>query len=178
VKDKEIKARQCRRAFFIGVNIYNKIVFIMITYVKRNNKLVPIGEGRVYKKSNLILKEDGNGVDANIGTANGIQQAQMKAKQLMNKNAGVTSASLDAGKADGQTDSQSGEGVKLELPINATGKQLAQAQRMTKDQSADDTQITFKKDSNSTTNESRIFEMRRNSIPFTKKEMTRFLKSL
>lgn len=153
----------------------------METFVKKNNKLVRIGEGRLFRKGEIMLKEDGAGIDANIGTANGIQQAQMKAKQLMNRNPGVNSASADAGKLDGQNDKTSGEGVKLEVPINATGSQLAQAQRMTKDQGADDTQITFTKDNPSdgnSTNESRIVEMRSNSIPFSKKELTNFLKSI
>ena len=146
--------------------------------VKRNNNLINLGEGRIYSKSQLRLNE----LDANIGTANGIQQAQMKAKQLMNQNAGVDSASVEAGKADGQNDTNSGEGLKLEVPVNATGNQLAQAQRMTRDQSADDAQITFTKPQTSSssmdTNESRIIEMRRNSIPFTKKELHKFLREI
>ena len=152
----------------------------METFVKKNNKLVRIGEGKLLKKSEILLKEE-NGVDANIGTANGIQQAQMKAKQLMNRNPGVNSASADAGKIDGQNDADSGEGIKLEVPVNATGKQLAQAQRMTKDQNADDAQITFTKDNGNngtSTNESRIVELRRNSVPFSKNELTKFLKSI
>ena len=152
----------------------------METFVKKNNKLIRIGEGKLLKKGEILLKEE-NGVDANIGTANGIQQAQMKAKQLMNRNPGVNSASADAGKIDGQNDADSGEGIKLEVPVNATGKQLAQAQRMTKDQNADDTQITFTKDNGNngtSTNESRIVELRRNSVPFSKNELTKFLKSI
>lgn len=152
----------------------------METFVKKNNKLVRIGEGKLLKKGEILLKEE-NGVDANIGTANGIQQAQMKAKQLMNRNPGVNSASADAGKIDGQNDADSGEGIKLEVPVNATGKQLAQAQRMTKDQNADDAQITFTKDNGNngtSTNESRIVELRRNSVPFSKNELTKFLKSI
>ena len=77
----------------------------METFVKKGNKLIRIGEGKLFKKGELMIKEDSAGVDANIGTANGIQQAQMKAKQLMNKNPGVNSASADAGKLDGQSDS-------------------------------------------------------------------------
>ena len=146
--------------------------------VKRNNNLINLGEGRIYSKSQLRLNE----LDANIGMTNGIQQAQMKAKQLMNQNAGVDSASVEAGKADGQNDTNSGEGLKLEVPVNATGNQLAQAQRMTRDQSADDTQITFTKPQTSSssmdTNESRIIEMRKNSIPFTKKELHKFLREI
>lgn len=146
--------------------------------VKRNNNLINLGEGRIYSKSQLRLNE----LDANIGMANGIQQAQMKAKQLMNQNAGVDSASVEAGKADGQNDTNSGEGLELKVPVNATGAQLAQAQRMTKDQSADDAQITFTKpqasSSSMDTNESRIVEMRKNSIPFTKKELHKFLREI
>jgi len=152
----------------------------METFVKKNNKLIRIGEGKLLKKGEILLREE-NGVDANIGTANGIQQAQMKAKQLMNRNPGVNSASADAGKIDGQNDANTGEGIKLEVPVNATGKQLAQAQRMTKDQNADDAQITFTKDNGNngtSTNESRIVELRRNSVPFSKNELTKFLKSI
>lgn len=148
--------------------------------VKTNKGLRNLGEGRIYSKMELRLNED-NGIDANIGTSDGIQQAQMKAKQMMNRNPGVKSASIDAGKADGQSDTTSGEGLKLEVPVNATGQQLAQAQRMTKDQSADDAQITFTKtqgQNGNSTNESRIVEMKRNSIPFTKKELSSFLKSM
>lgn len=142
--------------------------------VKKNNKLMSLGEGKIYSKSQLTLKE---AIDANIGMANGIQQAQMKAKQLMNQNPGVESASADAGKLDGQADRSSGEGLKLEVPVDATGQQLSQAQRMVKDQSADDAQITFTKPQSQSVmnNESRIIEMRKNSIPFTKKELHKFL---
>ena len=151
----------------------------METFIKKGNKLVRIGEGKLFKKGELsLIKEDG--IDANIDGANGIQQAQMKAKQLMNKNPGVTSASSDAGKLDAQKDTNSGEGLELKVPVNATGNQLAQAQRMTKDQSADDAKITFTKEnpSDGMTSESKIIEMRKNSVPFSKKELTNFLRKL
>ena len=152
----------------------------MQVLVKKGDKLLKLGEGRIYSKSELKLNEV-NGFDANIGQANGIQQAQMKAKQLMNQNAGVTSASADAGKLDGQKDTQGGEGIELKVPVNANGQQLAQADRMVKNQGADDAQITFTKPQDSSsfgTNESKIMEMRKNSIPFTKKELSSFLNSL
>ena len=72
----------------------------------------------------------------------------------------------------------------MRVPVNANAQQLAQAQRMTRDQSADDAQITFTKpqDSSSSLNngmsESRITEMRKNSIPFSKEELNNFLNSL
>lgn len=151
----------------------------------RNNQLKNLGEGRLVPKTALTLKED---VDANIGTASGIQQAQMKARQLMNQSPSVNSASADAGHLDNQTDSNSGEGMKLELPVNANGKQLAQAQHMVQDQSNDDMQVTFTKPQingqiqGEGTNESvkakKLVEMRNNSIPFTKKELNVFLSTL
>lgn len=153
---------------------------IMRVFTKRNNRLV---EGVPYRKSELRLSED---VDANLGSANGIQAAQMKAKQLMSKNPNVNSASADAGKLDGSADSSSGEGMKLQLPVNAKGSQLSSAQSMIRNQSNDDMEIEFTKDTNSTdsqdqANESlkeRLANLRENSIPFTKKSLTSFLKSI
>lgn len=120
-----------------------------------------------------MLKEDG--LDANLGMSSSIQAAQMKAKQMMSKNPTVTSASADAGKLDGQMDSQNGEGVRLELPVNANGKQLAQAQKMVSDTNADDAQITFTKNQDSMTTESRLSELRANSVPFSKNEINEII---
>lgn len=152
----------------------------MRVFTKRNNRLV---EGVPYRKSELRLSED---VDANLGSANGIQAAQMKAKQLMSKNPNVNSASADAGKLDGSADSSSGEGMKLQVPVDAKGSQLSSAQSMIRNQSNDDMEIEFTKDTNSTdsqdqANESlkeRLVNLRENSIPFTKKSLTSFLKSI
>jgi len=70
--------------------------------------------------------------------------------------------------------------MELKLPVNATGQQLAQAQHMTKNQNNDDMQVTFTKPQTNgeIQNESRIMEMRNNSIPFTKSEFKEFLKRL
>lgn len=141
--------------------------------VKTNRGLKSLGEGRVYSKKQLMLKEDG--LDANLGMSSSIQAAQMKAKQMMSKNPTVTSASADAGKLDGQMDSQNGEGVRLELPVNANGKQLAQAQKMVSDTNADDAQITFTKNQDSMTTESRLSELRANSVPFSKNEINEIM---
>lgn len=152
----------------------------MRVFTKRNNRLV---EGVPYRKSELRLSED---VDANIGSANGIQAAQMKAKQLMSKNPNVNAASADARKLDGSDDSSSGEGMKLQVPVDAKGSQLSSAQSMIRNQSNDDMEVEFTKDTNSTdsqdqANESlkeRLVNLRENSIPFTKKSLTSFLKSI
>ena len=150
----------------------------MKIYVKKNGKLNILGEGKIYSKSQLRLNE--GGIDANIPVSDNLKQAQIKAQQMINRDPSVTSASADAGKLDGQKDTQSGEGLQVKLPINANAQQLNQAQQMTKGQNADDVQITFDKSKPTSDNlgESRIIEMRKNAIPFSKKELSSFLKEI
>lgn len=154
----------------------------MRVLVKNDNRLVEIGEGKIFTKSQLKLNED---VTASLGMANGIQAAQMKAKQIMAKNPNVDSASSDAGKLDGQADQSTGEGMKLQVPINANGSQLANAQSMVKNNSNDDMEVEFTKDTpsdNDMNNESREYDrlrdLRENSIPFTKDSLSKFLRTI
>lgn len=150
----------------------------MEIYVKKNGKLTTLGEGKIYSKSQLRLNE--GGIDANIPMSDNLRQAQMKAQQAINRDPSVTSASADAGKLDGQKDAQNGEGLQVKLPINANAQQLNKVQQMTKDQNSDDVQITFDKEQPTSKGlgESRIIEMRKNAIPFSKKELTSFLKNI
>lgn len=152
----------------------------MQVLVKNGDRLYSLGEGKIYSKKQVKLKE---GLDASIGTANGLQQAQMKAKNAMAQ-PNVTSASGDLGKMDGQNDSNTGEGVKIQLPVNASTQQLNNVQSMAKNSANDDMEVEFVKNDASTnngTNESiqnkKLVEMRRNSVPFTKKELSDFLAS-
>lgn len=155
----------------------------MEVLVKTDNGLQRLGEGKIFSKKQLKLRED---IDASLGSANGLQQAQQKAKKLINSNPSVNSASADLGKLDGQKDTSSGEGTKIQLPVNAPASQLNQVQQMSKNQGNDDVEVEFTKNdsssSSSSTNESRknrkLMEMRYNSVPFTKKELSSFLKSL
>lgn len=155
----------------------------MEVLIKTNNGLQRLGEGKIFSKKQLKLRED---IDAAIGSANGLQQAQQKAKKLINQNPSVDSASADLGKLDGQKDTSTGEGTKIQLPINASATQLNNVQQMSKNQANDDVEVEFTKNdasnSSSSTNESRknrkLVEMRYNSVPFTKKELSSFLKSI
>lgn len=155
----------------------------MEVLVKTDNGLQRLGEGKIFSKKQLKLKED---IDAAIGSANGLQQAQQKAKKLINQNPSVDSASADLGKLDGQKDTSTGEGTKIQLPINASATQLNNVQQMSKNEANDDVEVEFTKNdinnSSSSTNESRknrkLVEMRYNSVPFTKKELSSFLKSI
>lgn len=151
----------------------------MEVLIKTNNGLQRLGEGKIFSKKQLKLRED---IDAAIGSANGLQQAQQKAKKLINQNPSVDSASADLGKLDGQKDTSSGEGTKIQLPINASATQLNNVQQIAND----DVEVEFTKNdtsnSSSSANESRknrkLVEMRYNSVPFTKKELSSFLKSI
>lgn len=155
----------------------------MEVLVKTDKGLQRLGEGKIFSKKQLKLKED---IDAAIGSANGLQQAQQKAKKLINQNPSVDSASADLGKLDGQNDASTGEGTKIQLPINASATQLNSVQQMSKNQANDDVEVEFTKNdtnnSSSSTNESRknrkLVEMRYNSVPFTKQELRSFLKSI
>ena len=152
----------------------------MRVLVKNDNRLIELGEGKMFSKSQLKLNED---VTASLGSANGIQAAQMKAKQLMAKNPNVDSASSDAGKLDGKNNQGSGEGIKLQVPINASGSQLANAKNMVNNKY--NMEIEFTKNTpndNNTNNESkeydRLKDLRENSIPFTKDSLAKFLRTI
>lgn len=147
--------------------------------VKRNGNLKKLGEGKIYSKRDLTLNE--NGVDAYLGSAEGAALGQKEAQKIKNTNPNVRNVTTDAGKLDRQNDTQSGEGMEFRVPMNANASQLAQVDKLAKDPRADDVAITFtdeKPGTSDSTNESRVFEMRKNSIPFTKSELYDFLKTI
>jgi lipopolysaccharide export LptBFGC system permease protein LptF len=149
----------------------------METFVKKNNKLVRIGEGKLLKKGEILLKEE---VTANGGEANGIQQAQMKARQIMNKNSGVVdSVVTKAGDTDNQKDK--GEDITVSADVNSSPGQLTNIAKQLPDNANlkfYDKNKTNGNNGTTSTNESRIVELRRNSVPFSKNELTKFLKSI
>ena len=138
--------------------------------------------GRV-RKSDLVLREQ-NGIDANLTSAPNVTQAVIKAKETMNRNPNVSSVSADAGKLDGSSDMQSGEGMKLQVPVNASGQELSTAQTIVKSQNNDDMQIQFTKpvtngqvqDDNSVSES--VNQLRRTMPEFTKKDFDQLLKSI
>ena len=138
--------------------------------------------GRV-RKSDLALREQ-NGIDANLTSAPNVAQAVIKAKETMNRNPNVSSVSADAGKLDGSSDMQSGEGMKLQIPVNASSQELSTAQTIVKSQNNDDMQIQFTKpvtngqvqDDNSVSES--VNQLRRTMPEFTKKDFDQLLKSI
>ena len=128
-------------------------------------------------KESLSLKE---GIDANIGTANGVQQAIVKAKETMSRNPNVTSASADAGKIDGQADQGGSEDLELKIPSNAQGSTISKVDNIVRQQDKDDMKVTITKpvSPNNTSPEMTTESLRRNSAEFTKKEFKKMLQML
>jgi hypothetical protein len=151
--------------------------------VKKNNKFVNLGEGKIYSKRQLRLNEDG--FVATAPNVKDVRQFVTKGSKMMNQNPNVKSVQNQLGQMDHQNDASTGEGLKISLPANATGAQISKVQNMASKPENDDMSIDLtpstsntSSDSSSMTNESRIIEMRRNSIPFTKKELHKFLREI
>lgn len=131
----------------------------------------------IYEKRELTLKEfyDSNAAQAGANVAsmpqaNGVQQALQKARNIFQNNQTIDKVAGDAGHIDGQKDTSSGEGFKIEIPANATGGDVAQAEKVVRDPSSDDAQIVITKPTpNGSANE---------SITFTKTQLNEFLKSI
>ena len=151
--------------------------------VKKNNQLVNIGEGRIYSKSQLRLNE--NGFVATAPGVKDVRQFVTQGSKMLNQNPNVKLVQNQLGQMDQQKDSSTGEGLKVSLPANATGAQISRVQNMASRPENDDMSIDLtpatsntSSDSSSITNESKIIEMRKNSIPFTKKELHKFLREI
>lgn len=155
----------------------------MITYVKKNNRLVPIGEGRLYTKKELLLREFGGETNNNnkITLTSDSPQKETadahvtKAKQELPKIPGNNAYHIDAEKLYGATPKQNPMGTnqpRQSVTVSLKDPNLPQEVR-TNAANGYDTNIE-----ESVNRKRSIDEMRRNSIPFTKKEMTRFLKSI
>ena len=149
----------------------------MRVYTKIGNRLY---EGNVIRKRNTLLREDD--VAASLDSEPSIRQAQVDAQKKIHGNPSVTAATIDAGKADGQHDTNSAEGSTFEVPINASSSELDAAQKMANQQSMDDMQIRFvdpkAKQEGRKYRKDTIYEMRRSGIRFSKKEFSDFLKKL
>lgn len=157
------------------------IIFIencvdMVIYLKESDYNRLIAEGKSYKKSQIRLREN---VDANIASAKNVTDAITQARQNISNNSNVNTSSIEAGKMDGKQNTQSGEGMKLQVPINASGSELSSLQNIVKNPNNDDMQIQFTKPMNqgTTTTES-IDYIKKSAIPFTKKELSSFLQTI
>ena len=126
-------------------------------------------ECKGFKKKDLVLKE--GQIQANLPSAQNLEQAKREARNILTQNPSASGVTGDLGKFDGQQDAESGEGVKIQVPVNAPSSQLTPLQDMTRDERNDDVSIEFvdTKNNNGVGGMSESFKKR--LVPFTKKEL-------
>ena len=147
----------------------------MKVYVKKDKVLKLLGEGKVYSKKDLVLKEEeavGNVAYApNLSTA-AMTANQQAAKTPANKVQVISGG--DLGNKNGQT-----RDVKVGFNTHDVNARHEVEQMVNKSNNPDKIDVVM--DTNPLTQSldgSTLDEMRANSVPFTKKELTAFLKSL
>ena len=155
---------------------------------KNNNRLLVLGEGRLVKKGNLFLKEDyGDGKVALTLNPSGqdvrASSVQMAAQNMLNKVPQATSVTVNADDIEGvsvpnysQSDPRSDAVQKLNVR-NANGAAVQNAAKnggTIEIDKADPQQTAME----SKKKDKRLVEFKKNSIPFTKKEMFNFLRSI
>ena len=161
----------------------------MKIYVKKDKVLKLLGEGKVYSKKDLLLKELNAGVKPVAAAPTNITTTgdffNTAAQNEHNPALGGTSAQL--GQLNNKAEKNNGEGVEFHLPSNPTGAEKEVVRNAANNSALRDATVTVGDeasgvDSNLQTNSVAprkvMDEMRTNSVPFTKSELTEFLKSL
>lgn len=138
----------------------------MRIFTKTNNGLKHLGEGRIYSKSQLKLTEDA--IKADIGGADNIDDAIRQSKDIMNRDSNVSATTVTG---ISKTNSvQNPQRPKMQISQTAdTQTKAAVSNMLSKNAGKVDLEVTESK---------RISEMRKSSIPFTKREMTDFLREI
>ena len=155
----------------------------MKIFVKKDNGLKQLGEGRIYSKSQLKLNEFTNGKVSLTLNPNGqdvrASSVQTSAQNMLHQVPQATAVTVQANDIDGVTaptfspSDPRNDTVQNIAAKNATGAAVQNAAK-----NGGTIQITKDDPQNNGLGESRIIEMRRNSIPFSKKELSNFLNSL
>ena len=156
----------------------------MKVYTKKNNGLRLLGEGMVFSKKDLLLREDGdNGNNPLIGDATpGDEQVQGASglKNIVDKktseNPTADGWSTELGNLNGGT-SQQGEASGV-IKISRQQLNNPETQAMLNRTKITDPNMQVTVMNNSVTPRRVMDEMRANSVPFTKTELTKFLKSI
>ena len=157
----------------------------MKVYVKKDKALKLLGEGKVYSKKELVLKEAVGNVPyaPNLSTA-AMTANQQAAKTPANKVQMISGG--DLGNKNGQK-----RDVQVAFNTHDVNARHEVEQMVNKSDNPDDIDILMDTnpltqssdgsttlDTNSVTPRKVMDEMRANSVPFTKSELTAFLKSL
>lgn len=154
----------------------------MKIYSKKNNGLRLLGEGRVFSKKQLVLKEDGITLTSTASTTPG--QALSTAPSVLSKAPTNTkSIVIPNNQLDGNP-KDNGPTLKLNKSTAQTADGKRAANNFVK-QNPDFGSVEIENDNgntqtlnNSVAPRKVMDEMRKNSIPFTKSELTRFLKTI
>ena len=155
----------------------------MKIFVKKDNGLKQLGEGRIYSKSQLKLNEFTNGKVSLTLNPNGqdvrASSVQTSAQNMLHQVPQATAVTVQADDIDGVTaPTFSPSDPRNDTVQNITAKNATSAAVQNAAKNGGTIQITKDDPQNNGLGESRIIEMRRNSIPFSKKELSNFLNSL
>ena len=156
----------------------------MKVYVKKDKALKLLGEGMVYSKKDLVLKE----AVGNVAYAPNLSTAAMTA----NQQAAKTPANKVQMISGGDLGNKNGQKRDVQVAFNThdVNARHEVEQMVNKSDSPDDIDILMDTkpltqssngstlDTNSVTPRKVMDEMRENSVPFTKSELTEFLKTL
>lgn len=160
----------------------------MKIFIKRDNGLKKLGEGKIYSKSQLKLNEDfTNGKVSLTLNPNGqdvrASSVQTSAQNMLHQVPQATAVTVQADDIDGVTaPTFSPNDPRNDTVQQLTTKNASSAAVQNAAKNGGTIQIT-KDDQQQTAMESKktsnkIVEMRKNSIPFSKKELSDFLSSL
>lgn len=155
----------------------------MKIFVKKDNGLKQLGEGRIYSKSQLKLNEFTNGKVSLTLNPNGqdvrASSVQTSAQNMLHQVPQATAVTVQADDIDGVTaPTFSPSDPRNDTVQNIAAKNATSAAVQNAAKNGGTIQITKDDPQNNGLGESRIIEMRRNSIPFSKKELSNFLNSL
>ena len=155
----------------------------MKIFVKKDNGLKQLGEGRIYSKSQLKLNEFTNGKVSLTLNPNGqdvrASSVQTSAQNMLHQVPQATAVTVQADDIDGVTaPTFSASDPRNDTVQNIAAKNATSAAVQNAAKNGGTIQITKDDPQDNGLEESRIIEMRRNSIPFSKKELSNFLNSL
>jgi len=157
----------------------------MKVYVKKDKVLKLLGEGKIFSKKDLLLRELNQQMASTVSiqAAKNVNDGAMQFKQAKAQNPTITQA-MGAGDdmltpATGTKDNQLVTNANSQESLNNTQSIL---NKMSPEE-RENTDVTYTDGSENMENSSVtprkvMDEMRENSVPFTKSELTEFLKSI
>ena len=159
----------------------------MKVYVKKDKALKLLGEGKVYSKKDLVLKE-GNTNNPLIGDAtpndekvNGVSGLETVANQQLSSHPAEDGVSVGLDSLTNSGQKLKGDGVSLTMTQDELKGNKPQLSSIAQQMPGAEVRIMRNQPTmqvSSVAPKKVMDEMRENSVPFTKEEMTEFLKSL